>query len=261
MAYSLCKILDFRSLNKARFRASEPCALRLRASFAIFRFMKTVLLRGSHEPVPVSKILCIGQNYAAHAKEMHSDVSAAPVFFLKPTTAIIKDGGTVILPSISKDVHHEVEMIVLIREGGTNIPREKALGHVAGYGIGLDMTMRDVQGDAKKKGQPWTLAKGFDTSAPVSEFVLASDIGDPSTLAVELRVNGTVRQSSKTDNLIFPVDVVIAYISQFITLERGDIILTGTPEGVARVQIGDTLAATLRKADGTALTALTVTVR
>jgi len=223
--------------------------------------MKTVLLHASNEPVSVSKILCIGQNYASHAKEMKSDIPTSPVFFLKPATALLDNGGAVVLPSISNDVHHEVEMTVLIGIGGSNITRERALKHVLGYGIGLDMTMRDVQNEAKKKGQPWTLAKGFDTSAPASEFVPAEAVGDPGTLSVELKVNGTVRQSSSTANLIFPIDVLIAYISQFITLERGDIIYTGTPEGVSRVHPGDRLEAHLKKMDGSVLTSLSVSVR
>ncbi|MGB2868539.1 MAG: fumarylacetoacetate hydrolase family protein [Bacteroidota bacterium] len=220
--------------------------------------MPTVKLQNSQEQIPVGKILCIGQNYAQHAKEMKSDVPTSPIFFLKPPTAIVRNGGTVVLPSISNDVHHEVELTVLIGEGGKDIPKESALRHVAGYGVGLDMTMRDIQDQAKKKGMPWTLAKGFDTSAPLSEFAPASSIRNPNALDIQLTVNGTVRQSSNTTNLIFSVETLIAYISRFFTLERGDVIFTGTPEGVSRVSKGDLLEAVLK--DGRVLASLSVKV-
>ena len=152
--------------------------------------MKTVRLQGSSEPITVGKVLCIGQNYPAHAKEMHSAPPSDPVFFLKPSTALLASGGEIVLPSISKEVHHEVEMVVLIGRGGKAIPAGEALAHVAGYGIGLDMTMRDVQSEAKKAGRPWTLAKGFDTSAPLSDFVPADRVPDPHALEVRLAVCG-----------------------------------------------------------------------
>jgi len=223
--------------------------------------VQTVQLISEDQPITVGKILCIGQNYAAHAKEMNSTAPTLPVFFMKPTTALIPDGGSIEIPSISRDVHHEVEMTVLIGKGGKNIPQETALQHVAGYGIGLDMTMRDVQSEAKKKGQPWTLAKGFDTSAPISSFVPASSIPDPQGMSIELLVNGDRRQQSSTANMIHPVDRLVAYISQFFTLERGDIIFTGTPEGVAQVKSGDVLLATLSQGDGMKAVSLAVRVK
>jgi 2-keto-4-pentenoate hydratase/2-oxohepta-3-ene-1,7-dioic acid hydratase in catechol pathway len=191
---------------------------------------------------------------------MKSDIPESPVIFLKPPTAIIANGGRVLIPAISKDVHHEVEMTVLIGEGGKNIPRDRALKHVAGYGIGLDMTLRDVQAEAKKKSLPWTLSKGFDTSAPLSEFVPASNIGDPHNLNVALSVNGSVRQQSNTRHFIFKVDHLIAFISQVISLERGDILYTGTPEGVAQVVSGDKLEARLTNPEGNVLAVLSVSV-
>jgi acylpyruvate hydrolase len=223
--------------------------------------MAVVTLRENQNQIPVGKILCIGQNYAEHAKEMQTAVSSSPIFFLKPSTAIIHQGEQIVLPALSHNVHHEVELTVLIGTGGKNIPREQALQHVAGYGIGLDMTMRDVQLEAKKQGQPWTLAKGFDTSAPISEFLPAAMVGDPSTLIVQLNVNATLRQSSKTNKLIFPVDMLIAYISQFMTLERGDILYTGTPEGVSHVTHGDQLEAALLNAAGDIIVSLSVSVK
>jgi acylpyruvate hydrolase len=223
--------------------------------------MKSVILRGKDIFYTVGKIVCLGQNYADHAKEMKFEVPTSPVFFFKPPSAIIHEGGQIILPVISNDVHHEVEMTILIGEGGNNIHRSAALKHVAGYGIGLDMTMRDIQNEAKKKGLPWALAKGFDTSAPVSEFIPAETVGDPGSLNVQLLINGKVRQTSSTSKFVFPVDKVISYISQFITFEPGDIIFTGTPEGVSRVEHGDKLEASLHSAQGTVLASLTVSVQ
>lgn len=158
--------------------------------------MNFIILRDSKEPIPVGKIICIGQNYAEHAREINFEVPKSPVFFLKPSTAIIHDGESIILPTISNDVHHEVELTVLIGEGGKNIPHESALKYVAGYGIGLDMTMRDIQLEAKKKGLPWTLAKGFNTAAPLSDFIPTEKIGNPGMLCVQLKVNEKLRQSS-----------------------------------------------------------------
>jgi 5-carboxymethyl-2-hydroxymuconate isomerase len=192
------------------------------------------------------KIVCLGRNYIEHAKEMKAEVPATPVLFLKPSTALIPNGGTILIPSISNDVHHEVEMVVLIGTGGTSIPAAAAMQHVGGYAIGLDMTLRDVQGEAKKKGLPWTVAKGFDTSAPVSTFVRPAAVTDPHSLDISLLVNGTVRQRSNTSSMIFRVEQMIAYISSIMTLEPGDLIYTGTPEGVGQVQPGDTLTAELQ---------------
>ncbi len=223
--------------------------------------MNTVELQGSQEKISVGKILCVGRNYAQHAKEMKADVPESPVFFLKPPTAIIQNGGSVVLPSVSKDVHHEVELTVLIGTGGKNIPQDKALSHVAGYGVGLDMTLRDVQSEAKKKGLPWTLAKGFDTSAPLSQFVPASSVENPSTLGIRLSVNGNMRQTAKISSLIFPVDFMIAHISQVITLERGDVLYTGTPEGVAQVHSGDNLEAVLLDSREKIIVSLSVRVQ
>ncbi|HEY5614899.1 MAG TPA: fumarylacetoacetate hydrolase family protein [Bacteroidota bacterium] len=223
--------------------------------------MRTIELEGNLEPIRVGTIICIGRNYAEHAKEMKSDLPEVPMYFLKPPSALVHDGGSIVIPSISKDVHHEVEMTVLIGKGGKNIPRDAALQHVSGYGVGLDMTMRDVQAEAKKKGMPWALAKGFDTSAPVSRFIPASNVPNPQAMLLELNVNGSARQRGTTQDLIFPVQNLIAYLSQFITLERGDVIYTGTPEGVAQVKSGDTLSAALKNGSGQTVASLTVRVQ
>src|SRR3989338_11248429 len=179
--------------------------------------MSTVRVSGTSSSITVPKILCIGRNYAEHAKEMKAEVPASPVFFLKPPTALVSDGGTIRIPNISRELHHEVELTVLIGAGGNSIPESSALRHVAGYGVGLDMTLRDVQSEAKKKGLPWTLAKGFDTSAPLSSFIPAGQIQNPHNLGVRLDVNGVTRQSSNTKNFVFTIEELIAYISQFFT--------------------------------------------
>ena len=213
------------------------------------------------ESIEIKKVFCVGKNYAEHVKEMKDALPEAPVFFLKPTTAIISDGGTVFAPAISREFHHEVEMTILIGKGGKNIQRGNAFNHVAGYGVGLDMTMRDLQNEAKKRGLPWTLSKAFDTSAPISTFVPASSIPDPHVLGLRLDVNGKTRQQSNTRNFIFKADELIAYISQYFTFERGDIIFTGTPEGVAATIPGDRLLAQLLSPDGQAIASLNVTVQ
>ncbi|MCU0453130.1 MAG: fumarylacetoacetate hydrolase family protein [Bacteroidetes bacterium] len=220
--------------------------------------MPTVSLDSRSIAVP--KILCIGRNYAEHAKEMKAEIPSAPVFFLKPSTALVADGGVVRIPSISNDMHHEVELTVLVGTGGSHIPESEARKHIAGFGVGLDMTLRDVQAEAKKKGLPWALAKGFDTSAPVSSFVAADRVPKVASLSLELLVNGQVRQRGSLADLIFPVEQLIAYLSRFVTLEAGDIIYTGTPEGVARVIPGETMEAKLLGGTST-LTRVTVSVQ
>ena len=207
--------------------------------------MRSVILRDSNEAIPVGKILCLGRNYAEHAREMDAEIPERPLVFLKPSTALIQDGEQIAIPSISKDVHHEVELVVLIGKGGKDIPRESAYHHVAGYGVGLDMTLRDIQAEAKKMGLPWSVAKGFDTSAPVSHFVQKASVPDPHSLTLSLKVNGRIRQKSTTARMIFRIDEIISYVSSLFTLERGDLIFTGTPEGVGPVTSGDMLEAEL----------------
>lgn len=205
--------------------------------------MKTVAFRGSAQEIPVGKILCLGRNYAAHAKEMNAETPTSPVVFLKPSTAIVHDGELVVAPPISRDLHHEIELVVMIGKEGKDVQREYAMEHVSGYAVGLDMTLRDVQAKAKKGGMPWSIAKGFDTSAPVSAFIPAREVSDPHSLDIALRVNGKVKQHSNTRNMIFRIEQVIAYCSSLFTLEPGDLIFTGTPEGVGKVNPGDELEA------------------
>ena len=207
--------------------------------------MSLVKFRGSQKTVTVGKILCIGRNYADHAKEMNAETPDVPVVFLKPSTAIIHEGEKVVIPAISNELHYEVEMVILIRKSGKNISRRDALQYVAGYGVGLDMTLRDVQSQAKKKGLPWSVAKGFDTSAPISDFVERERVINPQKLDIRLHVNGVERQHSNTSKMIFSLEHMISYISSVFTLEAGDLIFSGTPEGVGEVRSGDQLEAEL----------------
>jgi len=205
--------------------------------------MKTLTLLPANKKIQANNIFCVGQNYTEHAKEMGGVPQKEPIIFLKPTSAIIENGQNIVIPKMSNNVHHEVELTVLIGKQGKNIPQSEALNYVAGYGVGLDMTMRDKQSEAKKAGNPWAVSKGFDTSAALSPFIEASNISNPQDLEIKLTVNGTVRQHSNTKKMIYTIDVLISYLSSVFTLEEGDIIYTGTPEGVAQVLPGDVLQA------------------
>lgn len=201
--------------------------------------------RDTGETIRVGKILCLGRNYPEHAREMNAEAPSSPVVFLKPPTALLSDGGEVIIPPISHALHFEAEMVVVIGQEGKHIAAGKELDHVLGYAVGLDMTLRDIQSDAKSKGLPWTVAKGFDTSAPVSPVVDKKEVSDPHTLTLSLTVNGQMRQQANTAKMMFRIDRIISYLSTIFTLERGDLIFTGTPEGVGQVRSGDILEAEL----------------
>ena len=191
------------------------------------------------------KLLCIGRNYAAHAAELGNAVPTEPMVFLKPASALVESGSDIILPAQSQDVHHEVELVCLIGERGKDIPEAEALRHVVGYAVGLDMTARDLQQKAKDKGHPWSVAKGFDTFAPLGTFVPASEVPDPQALGIRLTIDGDVRQDGHTSDMIFPVARLIAYCSTIFTLMPGDLLFTGTPEGVGPVKPGNWLEATI----------------
>ncbi|ACY48005.1 fumarylacetoacetate hydrolase family protein [Rhodothermus marinus] len=202
-----------------------------------------IVLPGSELRIVPRKIICVGQNYARHAAEMNSTVPEEPILFLKPPTALIGPGETVLLPPQSREVHHEVELVAVIGREGKHIPESEALDYVAGYALGLDMTARDLQLKAKKAGHPWTVAKGFDTFAPLGPIVPATAVPDPQRVQLRLRVNGTVRQDGNTVDMVFSVARLIAYCSEIFTLQPGDLLFTGTPEGVGPVQDGDVLVA------------------
>jgi 2-keto-4-pentenoate hydratase/2-oxohepta-3-ene-1,7-dioic acid hydratase in catechol pathway len=195
----------------------------------------------------INSIFCIGRNYSEHAKELHNEVPDQPMVFLKPVSAIIGDGEAIVLPAQSREVHHEVELVVAIGKGGRNIPVASALQHVAGYGIGIDVTARDLQQAAKQKSHPWSVAKGFDTFAPISSFIPADAVEHPQNLELKLLVNGELRQHGNTRDMIFPVAELIAYLSTIFTLSAGDLIFTGTPAGVSPINKGDSITATLNR--------------
>lgn len=202
----------------------------------------SLAVEGSDARFPVGRIYCVGRNYADHAREMgHDPDREPPFFFMKAANSVVPSGSTLAYPVGTKDVHHEIEMVVAIGKGGKNIPVEKALEHVWGYAVGLDMTRRDLQGEAKKAGRPWEMGKSFDESAPVSALRPASAVGHPAKGAIWLKVNGQVKQQGDLAMQIWSVPEQINYLSNLITLQPGDLIFSGTPAGVGPVKAGDKL--------------------
>ncbi|MCW3473543.1 fumarylacetoacetate hydrolase family protein [Limobrevibacterium gyesilva] len=191
---------------------------------------------------PVRRIFCVGRNYAEHAREMGADPDRElPFFFTKPADALLLNGADMPYPSMTGNLHHEMELVAAIGTGGVDIPEAEALRHVWGYAAGLDMTRRDLQNAAKKEGKPWDMGKGFDHSAPIGTMVPASAFPNPTKGRIELKVNGQVRQVSDLSKLIWSVAETVAYLSKLVRLAPGDLIFTGTPEGVAAVVKGDVL--------------------
>jgi fumarylpyruvate hydrolase len=202
----------------------------------------TLPVAESTQVFPVGRIYCVGRNYAEHAREMgHDPEREPPFFFMKPADAIVQNGATIPYPRATKDLHHEIEMIVAIGKDGANIPVSKALDHVFGYGVGLDMTRRDLQGEAKKMGRPWEMGKAFDNSAPCTALKAVAMVGHPAKGAIWLKVNGAVKQKGDLAEMIWNVPETIAYLSNLITLRAGDVIMSGTPAGVGPVKAGDKL--------------------
>lgn len=189
------------------------------------------------------KIICIGRNYAEHAKEMKSELPTEPVFFMKPDTALLKEVDFY-LPDFTKDLHHEIELVVKISKAGKHIEEQFAHKYYEEIGLGIDFTARDIQQQCKEKGLPWEKAKAFDNSAPIGKFVNKSEL-DLNNINFTLSLNGVTKQTANSSDLIFSFDKVISYVSRFITLKTGDLIYTGTPEGVGAVKIGDTLEGAL----------------
>lgn len=191
--------------------------------------------------VPVGTIYCIGRNYIKHIQELENEVNADPVLFLKPAASLITQGREIELPAFSSDVHHETEVVLLVGREGRHIAEADALHHIAGVGIGLDLTARDTQSALKAKGLPWTISKGFETAACVSDFHPTQEYADLSALHFTLYVNGEMRQEGDTSLMIFSVPRIVAFISSIVTLHPGDLIYTGTPHGVAALAPGDRL--------------------
>lgn len=187
------------------------------------------------------KIIAIGRNYAEHAKELNNPVPAVPVIFMKPETAIIKDNKPFFHPDFSEDVHHEIEIVLKVSKEGKHISEKFAAGYYEEIALGIDFTARDIQSKHKEKGLPWELAKAFDGSAPLSPFVPKAKFADIYDINFKLDINGETRQQGNTRDLLFPFENIIAFVSKYITLKKGDLIFTGTPPGVSKVKVGDRL--------------------
>ena len=202
-------------------------------------------IEGTSARFPVRRIYCVGRNYLAHVREMNegADERDPPFFFQKPRDSIVDDGGKVPYPSLTKSLHHEVELVVAVGKGGAFIAKDQAFDHVFGYGVGVDLTRRDMQTVAKDKGWPWEMGKSFDHSAPLSALAPASIVGHDETREIKLSVNGKQRQSSTLAHMTWSVAEIVSKLSEHYRLEPGDIIMTGTPEGVGALAIGDVLEA------------------
>jgi acylpyruvate hydrolase len=191
------------------------------------------------------KIIAIGRNYAAHAKELNNPLPSSPVIFLKPDTALLKDNKPFYIPDFSSDIHYELEVVLKVCKEGKHIQEKFASNYYEEVGLGIDFTARDIQSVHKEKGLPWELAKAFDNSAAVSNFVPKGTIKDLYDLQFELKINNETRQNGNTKNILFSFEKIISFVSQYITLKKGDLIFTGTPEGVGQVHAGDKLEAWL----------------
>jgi len=207
--------------------------------------MATLPVTGSDAVFPVRRVYCIGRNYAAHAVEMGHDPNREPPFFFQKNPDNLDTSGEFPYPTRSADVHHEVEMAVALKSGGTDIPLGAALDHVFGYGVALDMTRRDLQAEAKQLARPWSVAKAFERSAPAGPLCPASEIRHPDSGRIALRVNGELRQEGDLAQMIWKVPEMIAYLSEYFELAAGDVILSGTPAGVGPVKRGDVLDASI----------------
>lgn len=212
--------------------------------------MKTLLIPNT--TTPIRTIFCIGRNYVEHAKELGNEVPESPIVFLKPQNSICFNNSKVNIPSISNDIHHEVEIILAIGKSGKNIPEDKAFDYLSGFGIGIDFTARDLQQKAKEKGHPWTIAKGFDNFAPISAFSPISTVKNISEMSFSLSVNKILKQNGNTRDMIHSIPALVAYLSSIFTLSEGDLIFTGTPSGVSAIKSGDILEAEIAE-NGTKL--------
>lgn len=204
-----------------------------------YHFLKT------NTSLQIGKIICLARTYRKHAEEMNTTPPPNPILFLKPASSIIFSGESIQYPVQSNCVHHEVEVGIVIGKNASHISKEDSLRIVEGYVVGLDITARDIQSIAKKNGWPWGIAKGFDTFAPISDVVSCDDVSYPNDLQFSVQVNMITRQKGRTNQLIWDVETLISYISTIMTLEPGDLILTGTPEGVSEIKIGDHITAEL----------------
>lgn len=210
----------------------------------------TLAIAGSAERFPVRRIYCVGQNYAAHAREMGNDPEReSPVWFLKMVDSIVPGGGEVVYPPRTRNLHHEVELVVALRSGGRNLTRERARAAVFGHAVGIDLTRRDLQAEARKAGRPWDTAKSFEQAAPVGALHRVEDIGHPASGRIWLDVNDERRQEGDIGDLIWPVAEALAELSTLYTLAAGDLLFTGTPSGVGPVVAGDRIVCGIERLD------------
>jgi 2-keto-4-pentenoate hydratase/2-oxohepta-3-ene-1,7-dioic acid hydratase in catechol pathway len=207
--------------------------------------MAIVINIDTNEEIQIPKIICVGRNYTAHAREMGVEVKTEPLLFFKPPTAILQQGEDIPYPAYTSNLHHEVELGIVMAKEGKEIGAEEVYEYVYGYLLALDLTLRDKQEEAKKGGWPWAICKGFDGSLPLSGMVKSNDLEAIQNMDIKLWINGQLRQSANTHEMIFSVQELINYISRFFTLEKGDLILTGTPAGVSPIKPGDVIEATL----------------
>lgn len=207
--------------------------------------MKTVKIKNSNKEFPIGKIICVGRNYVEHIQELGNEIPEKPVIFLKPASAVIYSGDTIKYPDFSNDMHHEVELVLLIGSTIKNADLQTAENSIIAFGVGLDMTLRDVQNELKKKGHPWTIAKCFDTSAVLSDFLLISDYNLSLNEEIYLKVNDEIKQKDSLTKMMFKPAELVQYISSLMTIEAGDLIFTGTPKGVGKVNKGDKIEAGL----------------
>lgn len=203
--------------------------------------MKTIKIKNSNKEITIGKIVCVGRNYAEHVHELGNTIHEKPVVFLKTTSSVIYSGDSIVYPSFSNDMHHEAELVLLIGENIKDADLETSERAIAGYGIGLDMTLRDVQSDLKRKGHPWTIAKCFDTSTVLSEFVEKSSYQLTLGETISLKINSEHRQKDQLNKMLHKPVEIVQYISSLMKLEAGDLIFTGTPKGVSKVEKGDKL--------------------
>jgi fumarylpyruvate hydrolase len=200
----------------------------------------SVAIVGSDARFPVRRIFCVGRNYADHVREMGNDPkSEPPLFFSKPADAVVESGAVIPYPSNTSNLHHEVELVIALGAGGANIAEDEALNRVWGYGVGVDLTRRDRQAEAKKAGTPWDTAKGFDQSAPLSALTPVAASGDAANARIWIKVNGEARQDANTHDMIWSIPEIIAALSRWWELKPGDLIFTGSPSGVSALQPGD----------------------
>ena len=202
-------------------------------------------LAGSALTWPLGKVVCVGRNYADHAKELNNPVPSAPILFIKPASAVVPFAGEIGLPQAKGECHHELELALLIGKTLTAVTPAEAVNGIAGYGLALDLTLRELQTQLKAKGHPWEVAKSFDGACPLSEFITTSELKEPQQAQLQLLVNDQLRQDGNTRDMLTPIPALVSYISEHFTLRPGDIVLTGTPAGVGPLVDGDLLEARL----------------